>query len=322
MMLGKRLGQGSVIGGAFLVLIIISFYSIFVFSTRNSVISDRIISLQTMKDQEKQEERIDFRYYLDEDPKIETQYLFMINSGGMPVQIIQVINLENLNYTDLKKEEFMVNPGVSLKLDEVFSTLKLNFKENTLVGFLTGRGNMFSVKYIPTVIVPPSYGNLTDALQNMSETLGDFIFDYHSFEWAEMLQEPYEWHNSWEIPEKTWLVFRINLTYYGSNMVLPLISENTHILFSGPENIPIYYIVENTNTYDDVEISAYNSATPISLLNDTSRALYFGSHEPEDLVSPPKKFNSKKLYTGIVVVYDKGRSYSQTYPLIGLKVVP
>jgi hypothetical protein len=326
MMSRRRHGQGSVIGGAFLVLIIISFYSIYVISTRSRVVYDRTLSYQTMKDQDKEEEVLDFVYYLEEEQ--EELHLYLVNSGSKPSQLIHVLEMDPITNNNVTEKNFVINPGVSMELEEVFTDLELSFDKGSSLGILTEKGNLFTVSFTPKLPLPPSQSNLTDALDDMSDTLGDFVFDYHSFQWANFTEvevnksfsyyQPILWRNNWEIPRKYDVIFRINATYLGSPIETPVLSNNSHIVFitGDSSNLRFYYIVSNQGDYENSEIWPYSTT---SLQHNRTKAIYFGSKTIGGL-DKPQKFN-KDIYTGILVLYDQGRDYSQCYPLLGIKII-
>jgi hypothetical protein len=101
-------------------------------------------------------------------------------------------------------------------------------------------------------------------------------------------------------------------------MDTPHLSNKTHIFFITGEssNLRIYYLVSNNGTYGNAEIIPYSS---ISFSYNNSKAIYFASRTVGTLEQPPK-FN-KETYTGIIVLYDDGRNYSQSFPLLGIKVI-
>ena len=214
---------------------------------------------------------------------------------------------------------------------------------------ITGRGNVVS----PTSTEgsqglagprgppgpPGESGNVTQITQTISQAMGDFVPDYHSFQWAQITQGSYRvgtWNYGWQIDASQvgYMAFKIDLIYYG-NVSLTL-SQNTNILISNfpgsdyasePE-YPMLYIsyydsgagIMRLYPGNEVAIHPSNGGTRVTLYFATSSLVPNGGPN-----GTPQGFEIEDIEptaTLTLTLYTKPPSnYAQSFLLFGIEAL-
>jgi hypothetical protein len=277
------------------------------------------------KDFERQNENLEYYYDEEEDPdKVELQ---VKNIGSLSAHILYIIELgdEILEHST----DFFINPGNIKNVEELLDNLTISINENNSIQLVSERGKVYQTIYEPEKDRPITRKVLNDYLEALTHTFGDYIVHYHSWEWAEVNpSNEYvegDWSNTWFLPNKTDLVFRINVTYYGE--LEPMIINHSSVLNfyeSQSSAVLIAYIVSNAGEYNNEHLEKYDLGDPLKFWWGENVTFYFGADKiggaPNGIKFSPSGGHNN-IYTGVMVIDDPYREYAQSFPLIGVKIV-
>lgn len=319
-----RPAQSTIIGSTFIILIIISTYGLYLSYTNSQRSYDQLQRDLRNKDLERQNEILEYYYEVEDDPK--KVELNIKNVGSLSVSIVYIIDIGEkiVKYpTDLN-----INSGDNLTIAEILQNRNITIVGSS-IQLVSERGKTYQTLYEPTKDKPISRRELNDFLEALTHTFGDYIVDYHSWGWA-VAQESDEyskgsWKNTWDLPNKTDLVFRINATYYGE--LEPMIINQSTVLdfYESQSSSKLKaYIVANVGGYNNEHLHKYSSDNLLQVWWGENLTFYFGADSlgdnPEGISFSPSGGHNN-IFTAILVISDTYREYSQSFPLIGIKIV-
>ena len=324
-MVGKlRPAQNTIIGSTFIILIIISTYGLYLSYTSNQRSYDQIQRDMRNRDFERQNEMLGYYYEVEDDPK--KVELNIQNVGSLSARIIYIIDVGKtiLQYPT----DFNLAPGNNLTIAEILQNENINITGSS-IQLVSERGKTYQTLYEPTKDKPTSRRELNDFLEALTHTFGDYIIDYHSWGWAiardsnRYSQE--FWENTWSLPNKIDLVFRINVTYYGELEPM-IINQSTLLDFYESQSSSVIkaYIVANIGDYNNEHLEGYSSDNLLQIWWGENVTFYFGADSiggaPEGIRFSPS-VGHNNIFTAMLVISDPYREYAQSFPLIGIKIV-
>jgi hypothetical protein len=323
-----RHGQSNVVGGTFLVLIIIAAYSLFLTYNQSQSTYTKAQDETRRLDMEMQQESLSFFYgykWLNGFYNKSEQYLSILNSGSLSAHIISIGDVgDKIIYNET---DFYMLPGTSFIISDKLEELSLNLTGKE-IQFVTERGNVFQVSYIPRRDTPVQDYEVQIVYGGLQQVVGDFIFKYDTFAWANFSQidttpfyQPIAWNNNWEIPEGYDVFFRINVTHLGESNKQVSGFTVIHFVDDGQKQHPFFILFDINDEYNNENITSYLPARRIVVGPEEEITLYFGASDPYTLLID-NYFKKMKvgLYNGILTIYDYYEDYSQAFPFIGLIV--
>ncbi|MFC1803145.1 hypothetical protein ACFL0D_04160 [Thermoproteota archaeon] len=330
----KRRAVGSIIAGAFIVLIILSGYEFYLLNNRAQNDYQQVLSTVRTSDIERSQEDLKFTYITaDED---EDTFKLKIRNDGPELAHITyaAIFLDGVSGDDpYIPIDSHVTP--SSIIDVTLPYTNIDEDEEYFIQIITERGNIFPINYPQDEEDYPYIYILSGA---MSDVIGDVLPIYDTFRWAEVeiedleaelpVPDEGEWEDSWAVPydNKECTFFRFEVTYYGDENII--LGANTGLYFkelTGPKSVQAYIVYRDGNNlvhydYEDyyVEMEAFDPDNP------TSYILYFAtSEEFEDLTHYIQFQNpvAADRYQVILGIYEMDPEYSQAFSLIAIEVV-
>ena len=346
----NRKGYAGLIATIIMVLIILYFYfNVYQFTlNRNADLQDVTSrSMQLDADQTTEQVIISSANYSAAADQV-TVDSEIDNLGPIPVQIVR------LWVTDLTTGTIgNVSTGFVLQSDSSIIGSWTVSLPGTLSGetqfamrIITGRGNVIS----PTSTQhqgltgpqgppgpPGESGNVTEITQTISKAMGDFVPDYHSFQWAQITPGSYRvgtWNYGWQIDASHagMVAFRIDLIYYGN--VSLILSQSTNILisnfpgsdFASEPEYPMLYIsyydsgagIMRLYPGNEVAIHPSNGGTRVTLYFATSSLVPNGGPN-----GTPQGFETEDIEptaTLTLTLYSMPPSnYAQSFLLFGIE---
>ena len=333
----RRKAVGSIIGGAFVLLIILAGYEFYILNNKIQNDYQHVLSAMRTYDIERSEE--DLRFTNIDLILKDLKYYFTIkirNDGPELVSIEQVgIFLEEaLNDDPYYGVDEQIPPSEVLELELNY---EVDPEKKYLIQVVTEKGNVFPISY-PQDTSDYPYGDI--AAGALAKVIGRVLPDYESFSWSINAQDPdisFDWEDTWSVPNKEFLIFRITVLYY---YPVPIVlGKNTGLFFiylggaqSGQNRQ--FYIVQ----FDEVtgQMSKYDEDSNYVVLpsydpdnnpeGPTPITLYFATSEEEGdpFTDNQSEFTQTGKYQTILAIYERpgGGYYSQAFSLIAVEVVP
>jgi hypothetical protein len=151
--MSRRRGQGAIIGGAFLLLIILTSYTLYLTYTNAQTQINSVVREERIEDIERNKEELEFVYISREDES-RLEDLYLKNSGPLTARIIHIGDITDQSYgqlSDVSQYEYLP-PGSMFKVSNIISDLTINIPDeaNHTVQIVTERGNLFEEVYDST----------------------------------------------------------------------------------------------------------------------------------------------------------------------------
>jgi hypothetical protein len=340
----KRKAAGSIIGGAFLVLIILAGYEFYMLNNRAQ--NEYQLTLNEMRnfDIDKEQEDLKITHiekFGDIDLNDEDDTVTLSGGGTIRLHVRndgpQLVSLEYVGLliggeepgpdTDsYQPADVQISPSTVEQVDIIFTN---EFHSHTILQLqvVTYRGNVFPVEYPQSQEDYPYYTILEGAI---SKVIGRVVPEYDSFWWSkrDLSQiDSFDWENSWavEYDKDVWYIFKINVVHYGTDTLI--LGNNTALYFNdlmGPDDVQ-YYIVDYDE--DTGQISQHTGVTlPFFDPDDPEIVtLYFATSvegaDPTSVSDNAKcPFKQDRKYQIVLGVYENVPDYSQAFSLIAIEV--
>lgn len=339
----KRKAIGSIIGGAFILLIILAGFEFYILNNRAQ--NDYQLTLNEMRDFDIDKNQEDLKVpYIATDGDISTRgdsvtfsgdgsFTLHIRNDGPQMVTVEYIGLlidgeEPQDTSCYQEVELNIMPTQveTYKLD-VTNENQVNVTAQ--IQLVTNRGNVFPFEYPQDLKNYPYSYILQGAI---SKVIGRILPEYDSFSWGIIPS------NTRIIPKMspTWYVnytnkdnyiFKIAVRNYGNSTIT--LSNKTAIYFEsfgGPqEPVLSCYIAskvgDTISSYSGVTLPAYDP----DLSDDPQKVtLFFASKNPgtDPFNDPFKGLNAGVKYQLKLGIFDEGGIYAQSFPLIAIEVSP
>jgi len=332
-----RKAVGSIIGGTFILLILLSGYAFYVFSNRAINAHQQVLSEMSNYDVDRSQESIEFNGPPLPQGNNATLTIALKNNGPKSIKLISYGVIDKTpvknkspeihNYT---KMNLILAPAEEQKITIIYHTFNPEVDDLFLykIQIITERGNIFETKF-PDI---PKEDTAKDmALDIIGRVIGYFVPHYFTFGWTEYVEnKTYQlsnWTNSFTIPksEKKGIIFRLNVTYYGPGVLT--LSEYTEIFFIGsqgsdkPENFIIFDV---NKKYNNEKFGKYGGSNiQVCGFRNATYTLYFGSNDFPSLIGSFSP-SSGRYGTTILILNDKindKRTYGQSIPFFAIEVI-
>ena len=337
----KRRAAGSIIAGAFILLIILSGYEFYLLNNRTQNEYQKVLSTMRTEDMSRTQENIKFTHIVakpDEDafelkirndgPElVRLEYAVIIQEGGTEPQYFELDNnpsepYDTPNIMPSEMVTILLNDGITDIIEEGVYTIQV----------ITSRGNVFPLQY-PQKTEDYPYGYIVSGA--ISKVVGRVVPIYDSFQWGIMTKNNRTvptMISSWVVKSdnKDNYVFRVEVQHYGKDPLT--LGQKTGLYFN-----PIYgsavqhqcYLVEfnkATNTVhsyeNEVTLPGFNPSEGNEVPEVVT--LYFATRDvggdPIAKNFAANTFNSKTRYQVILGIYDTAEIYAQGFSLIAIEV--
>jgi len=337
----KRRAVGSIIAGAFIVLIILSGYEFYLLNNRTQNDYQKVLSAMRTEDMERTQEDIKFTHIVakpeedtfdltirnDGPELVKVEYAVIIQEGGTEPEYFE---LENNPPEPYDTPNIMPSEIITILLDDGITDIT---EEGVYtIQVITSRGNVFPLQY-PQETEDYPYGYIISGA--ISKVIGRVVPTYDSFQWGIMTK------NTRDVPAmiSSWVVqsdnqnnyvFRVEVQHYGEDPLT--LGQKTGLYFN-----PIYgsstqhqcYLVEYreaTNTVhsyeNEITLPGFNPSEDDEIPEVFT--LYFSTNEeggdPITKNFAANTFNSKTRYQVILGIYDTAEIYAQGFSLIAIEV--
>lgn len=337
----KRRGVGSIIAGAFIVLIIISGYEFYLLNNRTQNEYQQVLRTMRNEDMERSMEDLKFTHIVpnttedffelsirnDGPELVEIEYATIIEEGGSEPAYFE---LNDTQVTPFDPPSVMPSEVIKVKLGD--GVTDITETGVYTIQIITKRGNVFPIRY-PQDTEDYPYGYILSGA--ISKVVGRVVPLYDSFKWGIIPKNSRDvtgMQSSWVLQYNNQdnFVFSVEVSHYGENPLT--LSEKTGLYFNpilGASSQHQCYIVRYNETDNKIYPYSGNEVTLPAFNPDTDDTpdpyvLYFASvEEGED---PLKKnfaantFNKKSRYQVILGIYDNAESYAQGFSLIAIEV--
>ena len=295
-MYGKdRKAVSSIIGGAFLVLIITSGYAFYVLSNRQMNDFQKVLTNMRSDDIDRGQESIRTMWLNYTDTTHLTLKIQNIGTKSVRVTSIGVHDKSGLDeVTPYPEDQYYYPQDVYIEPSRVATFLitvpgldPFQTDYSYIIQVVTERGNTFESGYPfraeqDQVVVA--------AQAALAKVIGDFIPEYHSYSWAlrENQGSVYtesDWHYSWWVTPDVPIIFRLNITYYGEGIT---VGQDSALFFQTIYGSPSHQV----NPFYILYVTSANPSLP-SYNNELIRAYTYPSFDL-DL----HKYQNVTLYFG------------------------
>lgn len=337
----SRKGTGSIVGAVFILLIILSSYSINQLNARMQYTYQGAMTKANQVDIDRKSEALHI-YNVWEDG-LHNLAFGVINRGSVPVNV-KYIGVFDTSVSPEKHDYY--NHSLQVKpYENVTSatTIPIDSEKTYLIQIITERGNVFdeALPYIPesTIVNNNTYilnnGTLVEEIirdmynDRMVQAFGSLGIDYDSFHWARRNPSDqtsgFTWSTNRDVDKDYYVVWRLNITNLGTDTYI--INDDTCISFMidgwfGTIMMMDFYIVYNSGTYSDPTITSYGGGNTITLGPSQKATLYFAVNGDGD--NPSSSSNSVRLSqsgecTGILKIFDSNENYGQSIATIAVR---
>jgi hypothetical protein len=226
-----RRGVGTIIGGSFIILVMLSAYSFYLVNNKIQNEYNNVLSNMRSEDIDKEQENliiIDIdkdRYnpeYEPDYPDVElyTIWVHVKNDGPKLSQILyyQISDYVNSNNYEIVEKLKTISPGESGIIDVIVPDEDEDIS-HYVIQLITSKGNIYSSEY-PSV--PPGYLQL---LSDLNDVIGDILPVYKTFSWSKINSDDntiIKWNNDWRITKtqgennEKWYAISIKVRYFGT----------------------------------------------------------------------------------------------------------
>jgi hypothetical protein len=327
--LSRRRGAGAIIGAAFVLLIIMSGYSLYAFQANTQHSSQAVYATMTARDQEKSGESVAFNA-LEKYPSNRLK-INMTNSSPLSIHVIYLglfdrsVSPEDQSYTPVS---IYISPGETYVTNDAVP-IPMTSSTNFMVQLVTERGNLFNVMYPFSGV-----GGSTTIIQNIATTTvtnfytavaGEITLDYKSIERAyrrSTQTSGFTFSSSWIVSDGEYTVWRMKITNNGATPFA--VDSLTHLRFTrAGGSSELFFIVANTGTDASPVISRYVSPNTVTIPSGSSMILYFTVDRVGG--NPASGGDAQRItvtdqFTGFLLLYDSTQQYAQTIPYIAIDV--
>ena len=156
-----RQAQGTIVGSAIIILIIISTYGLYISYTSNQRSYDQLQKNMRSKDFERQNENLE--YYYDEEENPDKVELHVKNIGSLSAHILYIIELGD----EIIKHptDFFINPSNIKNVEELLDNQTIPINENNSIQLVSERGKVYQTIYEPEKDKPITRKVLNDYLK-------------------------------------------------------------------------------------------------------------------------------------------------------------
>lgn len=330
----KKTGVGSIIGGIFLVLILISGYGFYLMSNQAVNEYQRVASDMRKSDMDRNQEHLSLKVVRLSG---ETVNIDVINDGFSSVHIVWVAFSESYNsdYEYVRVDYFIEPSSIPTTIP-----ITLNFSPDANGDYplllISERGKVYTSNLNPNSFDQGPDNFIQD---EVSDIIGKFLPTYLSFQWTSRATSgpgrvtgPFVWNGNYQVVVESsrYLLFRVLVTWCGKTDIT--LGENTAIYVKqlyGSGSDEIFYIVNyNPNTYT---ISQFTGQTfyvndPSTLTQDIYFAVTVPGANPLSMGSGSGAGDnlnygastSGTQYSVNLGLFDSNGIYSQSFPLIAL----
>jgi len=326
-----RKAVGSIIGGTFILLILLSGYAFYVFSNRAINAHQQVLSNMREYDIDRSQEDLFRDYPILIAPDNNTLRIDIRNNGPKTINIMSIGILDKT--VNPFKQIFNSSYNIYLASGDRASVFVYNIDgyrwetvpSSYIIQFVTSRGNVFDSEYPYTL---PGYTIADLSLEIISRAIGYFVPKYNSFEYAIYnASNTYtydKWQPAWEIPKGKALIFRLNFTYYGKNEFT--IGKYTEIAFNriGVAANTECFMFNNTGVYNHEQFTTYSGSKYQKVTAKYENlTIYFGLIGYS--LSPPLRLNDIRSYQEgryslVLGIFNSDRTYAQGIPFIAVDV--
>jgi hypothetical protein len=351
----KRKGVGSIIAGAFIVLIILSGYEFYLLNNRTQNEYQQI--LNDVRDSDLKRSQEDLKFTKISPDFDSDEFEITIRNDGPEHVTLRFAGIFEEGETETQYFELDTNPiepfdPPNLMPAEII-TINLNdesvqIEEDQLytIHLISNRGNVFPIQY-PQDEQDYPYWDIVEG--TIEEVIGDVVPKYDSFRIATILEDDLEeeldnppssaWDKTWAIDwdNDECQIFKIKITYYGENNLI--LGGNSALYFN--ELAGTGYEIAYISYYDpdDNEIKKYNYGLnkieflpPNEETGPNQYTLYFATSyfepehptkkfgDPTDKIQFPNPSNDRVRYQVVMGIFEKEPEYSQAFSLIALEV--
>lgn len=322
-----RRGVGSIIGGAFLVLIMIIGYAFYVMSNQSVNEFQSVLSDMRKLDVDREQEHL---YIKTVSPSSTGLSADIVNDGPNIINIIytcyrDISNpIDPYHYTSLSSGVW-IDPSTS-------NFVPINIPGYSSTGLysvrlISDRGRSYTTSWPVTGL---EGGEKTYITGEISDIIGKFLPFYLSFQWAVRTGKSNnlqvsgfndQWNGNWAISDSGPIIVRIKVTWYGRTTITLGPKTCFYINPMDLSDNKAFYLVY----YDEASgtISGYNpTVRPITFNYERTRTLYFAASRADitDLTSDGVTIHSgEHPCSTFLNIYDSFPGvYSQSFPLYAL----
>jgi hypothetical protein len=329
-----RRGVGSIIGGAFLVLIMIIGYAFYVMSNQSVNEFQSILSDMRKLDVDREQEHLYIKTVSPSSTGLSTD---IVNDGPNIINIIYTCYrdisdpTDPYHYTSLGGDGIWIDPSASKPIP--IDIPGYSSYGSYSIRLISDRGKAYTSSWPVTGL---EGGEKTYITGEISDVIGKFLPTYLSFQWANRTRSggggsgyryrisgfQNSWNGNWAVISSEGVVFRFKVTWYGKSPIT--LGKNTALFVmpidatGGQERT--FYLV-NYNELSDT-ISVYDPITnPISFRYEQTKTLYFAAStiSVTDLQRDAQVLQSgSHAYSTTLGIFDYPGVYSQSFPLIAL----
>jgi hypothetical protein len=328
-----RRGVGSIIGGAFLVLIMIIGYAFYVMSNQSVNEFQSILSDMRKLDVDREQEHL---YIKTISPSSTGLSADIVNDGPNIINIIYTCYrdisdpTDPYHYTSLGGDGIWIDPSASKPIP--IDIPGYSSYGSYSIRLISDRGKAYTSSWPVTGL---EGGEKTYITGEISDVIGKFLPTYLSFQWAlrDKITQPgpdpyrifnFNWNGNWACKTgDDCLAFRLKVTWYGKSPIT--LGKNTALFMSSIKDTggPSYaFFLVYYNKATDT-ISGYDPNTsPISFRYEETKTLYFAA--PLNDIFGSLEFEGANLhsderpYSVALGIYDNRHVYSQSFPLVAL----
>jgi hypothetical protein len=326
----RRRASGAIIGGSFILLIMLSGYTFYILNNRMHNDYQEVVTDMGKEDVDRSHEDLNI---IDIDP-VEGENKISItvrNNGPKIIKLLyygrgkldqdnKIVEYVNMDITTvISEDDAYILPGERRENIEI----PCDPGEKQLIQLITERGNIFVAQH-PFIL--PGWDVI---ISDISDIIGRVIPSYESFEWAERVDEldvsGFEWMKSWAVFDSKDHVFRIKVLYYHTDPIS--LSPKTALFFhnlKNPSQSVELFIVD----YDEIIDTISTFSSQDLFYQDTDSAipfiLTFAARTPGGNPTSPggKLFSVGNTYNVILSIYEEPAGYAQAFPLITIEIVP
>lgn len=330
----SRKGVGSIVGAVFILLIILSSYSISQLNARMQYTYQGAVTKANQVDIERKNEAV--QIYNIWENGLHRLSFGVINRGSVPINI-RYIGVFDTSVSPEKHDYYnhslLVKPYENLTST---TTIPIDSDKTYLIQLISERGNVFeeAFPFVPesTIVHNNTYilsnGTLVESIiremynERMVQAFGSLGIDYESFQWARRNPSDqvsgFTWSTNRDVNKDHYVVWRLNITNLGTDTYV--LNDDTCISFMidgwfGTIMMMDFYLVYNSGTYADPTLTRYGGGNTITIPPGGEKTLYFAVDE--DGVNPGSTSNSVRLYqsgecTGILKIFDSNENYGQS----------
>jgi hypothetical protein len=327
----RRRGTGAIIGAAFLLLIIISGYSLYLFQTTTQATSQAMFSQMNSRDRDASQEALLFNNLKKySSNKIQ---LNVTNTGPLPLHFTYIgifdnsVNPQTQTYTSV---DIYVNAGSTYITPDSTSTPSTS-SPKFFVQLVTDRGNLYQTIF-PYTATGSSGGitlvEVTQFIQNYyASAAGDISINYRTIERAYRSPRTQvtglSFVSNWQVDSSEYLCWRMQITNNGVTTIS--IDSNTNIRFEKSNGGTVsFFIVHNQGTDAVPSLVTYSDTNVDTIAPGESLTLYFASKIAggnPSTTSTSTTMGTVDKYAGSLLFYDSTLQYGQTIPYIAINAV-